>query len=74
MPLTLSRRAEVGSRQGATTEPRAVGVEILGLTRPDADGLIPEEAGKRGSAGRPVDIVDEWGMDSFPASDPPTNW
>jgi hypothetical protein len=20
------------------------------------------------------DIVDEWGMDSFPASDPPANW
>jgi hypothetical protein len=20
------------------------------------------------------DIVDVWGMDSFPASDPPTNW
>ena len=21
-----------------------------------------------------TDIVDEWGMDSFPASDPPANW
>ena len=22
----------------------------------------------------PVDIIDQWGMDSFPASDPPANW
>lgn len=21
-----------------------------------------------------VDIIDQWGMDSFPASDPPSNW
>ena len=22
----------------------------------------------------PRDIVDQWGLDSFPASDPPANW
>jgi len=26
------------------------------------------------AAGPPTDIVDQWGLQSFPASDPPANW
>jgi hypothetical protein len=38
-------------------------------------GLVaPERPAVRASAGPPPDIVDQWGMQSFPASDPPANW
>jgi hypothetical protein len=33
------------------------------------DGLDPA-----GPAGPAWDLVDEWGAQSFPASDPPSNW
>jgi hypothetical protein len=35
---------------------------------------IPEMAAISTAAGPPIDIVDQWGMQSFPASDPPANW
>jgi hypothetical protein len=34
---------------------------------------LPETRAER-PAWCPEDIVDEWGADSFPASDPPSNW
>lgn len=61
MTLTLSRSA-------ATSSPRLTpGVALdLEVPPPGAPGpTVPSES---------TDIVEEWGMQSFPASDPPSNW
>ena len=34
----------------------------------------PVRARESAAVNVPVDIVDEWGVQSFPASDPPANW
>ena len=37
-------------------------------------GPAPPRHRSRATAPDFVDIVDEWGAQSFPASDPPSNW
>jgi hypothetical protein len=37
-------------------------------------GPVPSSARAVRPAWCPEDIVDEWGAQSFPASDPPANW
>ena len=73
MPLTLACDPGIESRQAETTEVRAVavGTRTRTRTRVDVDDLVPERVGPTGPQ---IDIVDEWGMQSFPASDPRMNW
>jgi hypothetical protein len=48
--------------QAAPIPVQVLAVDPLPKTRVDRPAWCPE------------DIVDEWGADSFPASDPPANW
>lgn len=73
MPPTLCDGPQVRSRQAATVEIRAAAVGTHSRTRTDVDRL-PERAGEADPTDPFIDIVEEWGLQSFPASDPPTNW
>jgi hypothetical protein len=74
MPLTLTDGPEVRSRQAATIEIPAATVGACSRTRTYVERLIPGRAGETKATSPPIDIVEEWGLQSFPASDPPTNW
>lgn len=52
---------------GAQPRPRACPTEAAGPWPAPLPDL-------RAATSEPLDIVDEWGRHSFPASDPPANW
>ncbi len=64
MYLAFPRDPEPGSSQVAVVDLRAVPSGVL----------TPQPADQVGQGRRMIDIVEEWGLQSFPASDPPANW
>jgi hypothetical protein len=55
-----------------TTRGRAAG--SITVLIPATEPVVADLLAVRTSARPPIDIVDQWGMQSFPASDPPSNW
>ena len=74
MTLTLADSPEVRSPQVATIEIRAATVGARSRTPTSADTPDRGQPGETAATGPTIDIVEEWGLQSFPASDPPTNW
>ena len=64
MHLTVFRGSELESPQ----------VAVLDLQVAPSGILTPRPTNRAGQGRRLIDIVEEWGMQSFPASDPPANW
>ncbi len=72
MPLTLSSPSALVSPRDAVADLKVSAIDAsLDRTR---NALAP----RRHATADPVvpvpDVVEEWGMQSFPASDPPSNW
>jgi hypothetical protein len=64
VPLTLSRDPELESPQ----------IAVPGLPAAAHDIRPPPPTPGAEQGRRLIDIVEEWGLQSFPASDPPANW
>jgi len=64
-------RAEAGEPELVSTN--GARVVIPAVSSPEVTPALASTRTDR-PAWCPEDIVDEWGADSFPASDPPANW
>jgi len=53
--------------------PLAEAAEVGRTARPPLEAVLVR-VGVSSAASPPIDIVDQWGEQSFPASDPPANW
>jgi hypothetical protein len=74
VPLTLSRNPEAKFPQVAAIGFPMTGLEAFGGDRTSHVVPIVRQPEEVRSVPVPVDIVEEWGLQSFPASDPPANW
>jgi hypothetical protein len=72
MLLTLSRPRRAHFRRGPLLGTEGVDVSDVGLVLRDV--LHPAPPVQAGPEQPVEDIVEMWGMQSFPASDPPSNW
>lgn len=69
-PSQAPPATETGARMGR--QPSSPGARARG-PRPSVQGLAPLTVGEPAGQ-QDLDIVYEWGIGSFPASDPPSNW
>ncbi|GAB3350360.1 hypothetical protein [Modestobacter lapidis] len=72
MSLTLSPPA-IGLAACDTTTEVLLTSSVAALAN-DSATPAPAESAPRRSRAAVVDVVEEWGLGSFPASDPPSNW
>jgi hypothetical protein len=69
--LTRSTGLKIPARP--VEAPLATQVGAGRTARPRLEAVLVR-VGDRSAASPPTDIVDQWGEQSFPASDPPANW
>jgi hypothetical protein len=68
------RKGEIDVNRSGTLAVELIPVALIDLPVAPGDVVPARATAGAGQRRRPVDIVEEWGMQSFPASDPPANW
>jgi hypothetical protein len=53
---------------------RSVRLPPISTSVGSSDTTLSSTTAPHAAAKQPWDLVDEWGLQSFPASDPPSNW
>jgi len=71
--MTVLTRRTLPEIPAPVTTPLATPVRAARSARPPL-AAVPSRVGLPLAESRPSDIVDHWGEQSFPASDPPSNW